>query len=178
MTIEGDIPGEPLAFQTGYQRQSGEGLVFGGVGVALIGVLAALTRAEPAFLVITAAGLIASGYFYPLVERHRPVLAGDDRGLYIDGLGVIDWSAISGIDRTDRAVRSILTTTLSIRLNRPSQEAVIYPAAGAWWRQLTTRIWKVRGDRIDLQVHTLTMKPDQLMEKVTGFLPRPGLADS
>lgn len=162
----------PQAFATGYERQAGEALVFGGVGVALIGVLAAVVRGDPGLLVISAAGLMSTWYFYPLVERGRPVLGGNDEGLFIDGIGFIAWDAVAGLKRLDRAVRSIRTVTLTIELNRPLAEAIVRPASAPIWRQFMTRIWKERANAVELQLHTLRMSPDQIIGRLSAFLPQ------
>jgi hypothetical protein len=80
-----------------------------------------------------ALGIGAAGvayYNFPLIER-RPIVGANQYGVFIQGLGLIRWSAIERIDLVEIAVRASTIHELQIALKTRLSSALV-----ADWRQL------------------------------------------
>jgi hypothetical protein len=78
-------------------------------------------------------GVAAAGvayYNFPLIER-RPIVGANQYGIFIQGLGLIRWSAIDGIELTELAVRASTIHELQIGLKTKLSSALV-----ADWRKL------------------------------------------
>ena len=162
-------PGSPRAFAAGYERQSGDMLVYGGLAVAGIGVVAALVNGSDAFLIATAAGFASAAYFWPLVERRRPQLGASAAGLYVDRIGIIGWPAIEAIDLHETMLRTMRLSTLRVRLRVPLEKAVAVAEPVPLSKRFTTRNWKLSGNVLEVRLHTLSMRPDDVYERIRAF---------
>jgi hypothetical protein len=144
-------------------------LVYGGIAVAVIGVVATVVNAADVFLVLTAAGLVSAGYFWPLVERKRPQLGASATGLYVDRIGIIGWPAIEWLDLHQTALRSMQLATLRVKLRVPLEKAVVAEERVPLTKRFTTRNWKMNGDVLEIRLHTLTGRPPEVYEKIRAF---------
>jgi hypothetical protein len=61
---------------------------------------------------------------YPLLETGRPRLAASRHGLFIEGLGLLQWRAVEHIDIIPVVVRAIIYHELEILLNQPLASAL------------------------------------------------------
>ena len=80
----GGGPGAPPPsgrFATGYRKNSGDMMVYGGGVLTLVGVLATVVNAEPAFMLASLAGTFSAFYFWPTLDTRRPQLGADQRGI-------------------------------------------------------------------------------------------------
>jgi hypothetical protein len=80
-----------------------------------------------------ALGVAAAGVTYynvPLLER-RPIVGANQYGIFIQGLGLIRWSAIDRIDLVEIAVRASTIHELQIGLKTRLSSALV-----ADWRKL------------------------------------------
>ena len=120
--------GSPLrkgvAFAVGYRKNSGDMMVYGGGAVTLIGVVATVVNAQPAFMIASLAGTISAFYFWPTMAFDRPQLGADARGIYVAHVGLIRWSAVADWWVERRALRTMHLATLEIRLAVPLEEAL------------------------------------------------------
>lgn len=83
---------------------------------------------------LLALGVAAAGityYNYPLLETGRPRLGANEYGVFIEGFGVIRWSAIDRIDLVPIAVRVLTLHELQIGLKVPLGQALVSD-----WRKL------------------------------------------
>jgi hypothetical protein len=162
----------PKPFAVGYRKGSGEGLVYGGLFIAAIGAMAFLAGSGAGFLVVTAAGLVATFHFYPLVEAGRPQLGANDDGLFIEGIGFIDWAEIAELELFRTSVRSIMMTNLIVTLARPLGDAVIKREKQEWWRVLTTRCYKPTApQQLLIPLHPLQGEPDEIFKRLRAYRP-------
>ncbi len=159
----------PRAFAVGYERQSGDMLVYGGLVVAGIGVLAMILNGSDLFVVFLGAGLVSAAYFWPLTERTRPQLGGSSQGLYVDRIGIIGWHAIEGLDIHQTALRTMRLATLRVRLSMPLDKAVVAAERVPASKILTTRNWRVRGNVLEVRLHTLAAPPEKVFERLRAF---------
>lgn len=159
----------PRSFAVGYERQSGDMLVYGGIAVAAIGVLAVALNGSGIFGFFILAGLVSAAYFWPLTERLRPQLGGSPQGLYVDRIGIIGWPAIADLDLHVTALRSIRIATLRVRLAVPLDQAVVAVETVPLSKVLTTRNWKLKGDVLEVRLHTLTGPPDRVFQRLKAI---------
>ena len=83
--------------------------------------------------VALALGVGAAGvayYNFPLIER-RPIVGANQYGIFVQGLGLIRWTAIDRIDLVEIAVRASTIHELQIALKSRLSSALV-----ADWRQL------------------------------------------
>jgi hypothetical protein len=96
--------------------------------------LSILAASPPLLMPAVAAACIAY-FYYPLKER-TPRIGAGQYGIFIDGLGLIGWRAISDIKTEAITSRLGDIYELHITLNRPLEDALL-----ADWRRLP--IWRL-----------------------------------
>lgn len=72
-------------------------------------------------------GLAAAGltyYNFPLLEQ-RAILGGNQYGIFVQGFGVIRWSAISGLELVRLPSRAVTFHVLDIMLKVPLRNALV-----------------------------------------------------
>lgn len=162
----------PEPFATGYAKGAGEGIVYGGAAVAVGALVFALVGYTVALGVALVAAALAA-WFYPTVTREPQVGARED-GLFVDGIGFLDWSAVSALTLHSTAVRSIMLTKLVIQLNTDMDKAVAKPQRQPFWRSLMMRNWRLKKDAdghpaVVVDLHTLRMPPEQVLSRLRQF---------
>lgn len=93
--------------------------------VALVFAGLAITRDIP---VLGLLALVPAGAFYhnlPLLKSGKPRLGAGQYGLFIDGLGLLQWRAIGAIDLVENEFRGTLYRDLEVALNEPVSDALI-----------------------------------------------------
>ncbi|MDD7911201.1 MULTISPECIES: hypothetical protein [Pseudovibrio] len=163
---------QPESFATGYSRGAGEGLVYGGGAVALGAILFSVFGYPLAALLAIGAAAVAI-WFYPTVLK-EPQIGGRSDGLFVDGIGFIDWASITEMSLHTTAVRSILLTKLHIRLNTDLQKAVSKPQKLPFWRMVMMKNWVLKQDEDGMQtiivnMHTLRMPAEQVLSRLRRF---------
>ncbi|MEL6373035.1 MAG: hypothetical protein AAFR04_03620 [Pseudomonadota bacterium] len=110
---------------------------------------------------------VAAFYFYPLTEKERPQLGAGEYGIFIGGLGIIDWRGVSDIHMRERAVRTIIVRELCVDLARPLDEALLRDWRLASIVRLLMRLpWRMEGDQ------RIIIKTEPLAEPGTKILAR------
>jgi hypothetical protein len=109
--------------------------------------LFAITAYPPLLLPAVAAGCTAY-YYYPLKER-TPRIGAGQYGIFIDGLGLISWRAVAGIEKVTFTSRLAQTYELQIHLNTPLDDALLTD----WrklpiWRLLMKLPWSLSKDEV------------------------------
>ncbi|WP_162901310.1 hypothetical protein [Breoghania sp. L-A4] len=162
----------PRPFAIGYRKGTGEGLVYGGLFVAGLGGVAVATGSGPAFLVLIAAGLLATFHYYPLVEAGRPKLGANAGGLFIEGIGFIDWAEIADLELYRTSVRSIVLSNLIVTLTRPLEDAVVKREAQPVWRMLMARCYtRKTPTRIEVPLHTMQGDAEEILALLRAYRP-------
>lgn len=99
-----------------------------------------------------AIGAVAAGgayYNFPLLETGRPRLGANQYGVFIEGFGVIRWSAIDKIDLVPIAVRVLTINELQIALKMPLQSALMADWRKMPWHRLLMRLpWSMSYDNV------------------------------
>ncbi len=164
----------PRSFAVGYLKGSGDALVYGALVAAALCFAAALLYRNPSPLLGAPVALYCAYRYYPMVESRRPQLGADSNGLFIDGLGFLNWADIANVELFETSVRSIMLATLRIRLKGPLDDAVARPQRVEAWRSGMTRVWSRRrdaaGDRLEVTLHPLSNNPAELAGRITAFL--------
>ncbi|MXN66025.1 hypothetical protein GR183_14015 [Stappia sp. GBMRC 2046] len=170
---------DPRPFAVGYRRGAGEPLVYGAVVVAGIFVAAAMIQHEPLILLGILPALWCAYRYYPMIEAKMPRLGANADGLFVDGIGFLDWSSIGSVDLFETSVRNMHLSSLRIVLNRPFEDAISRPQTRAPWRQLMTRSWSLHpGDTVDgleVELHSLAANPHEVHDRIMDYLPRRGV---
>jgi hypothetical protein len=87
------------------------------------------------FLLIAVVAGCAAYFFFPFTEK-RARLGANQYGLFIDGLGLLDWRSISEISLMQYTIRTIDMEELHIKLRTPVGGALLVD-----WRRLP--VWRL-----------------------------------
>lgn len=138
--------------------------------VYVTGVLSAAMLAGGIYSLHTiwfALGIAAAAFAYynlPLLETGRPVVGGNEYGIFIQGFGIIRWSAIERIDLVPIAVRVLTIHELQIALKVPLGKALLadwrrQPA----WRVLMRLPWSMTHQNIiRVNLEPFDQPPDEV----------------
>lgn len=160
----------PRAFAAGYARNGGDALVYGGVFLIILGVIAAVINGEAGFLVLSLAGLAGSFYFYPTADHKAPQLAASSRGLYVDRIGTLPWRAIRRVRLRRQALRTMRLAYLTVEIDGPLEKAVIEAVELPLPFRLMTRNWRRLRDGLEIRLHTLDRPPEEIHAAIERFL--------
>lgn len=103
--------------------------------IALAFIAAAVVMQMPILMPL---GLLALGfayYNYPLLETGRPRIGAGQYGVFLEGLGIIAWGAVEGIEEGYENTRGVEHSIMLIKLRQPVERALI-----ADWRERP--IWR------------------------------------
>jgi hypothetical protein len=121
---------EMTGYTVAYGRDEAPFPVYAAAAIAAVLLTAAALRLDPIMLSI---GVVAGAFaFYnlPLAEVGRPRMGANQYGVFIEGLGLIQWRAIDDIRLVEIAARAATSNELLIRLKHPLGRALI-----ADWRK-------------------------------------------
>lgn len=123
--------------------------------VYLFGVLSAIMLAAGLYTLHTiwfALGFAFAGfafYNFPLLETGRPVVGANEYGIFIQGFGIIRWSAVGNVELVPIAVRILTIHELQIALKSPLGKALISDwRRASWWRQLMRLPWSMTHQNV------------------------------
>jgi hypothetical protein len=135
--------------------------------VYVLTVIAAALLAAAAHnqsLILLSLGFLAACgtlYNYPLIETGRPRLGAGQYGVFLEGLGLLEWRAIDRIEIVPDVVRGVALEELEIGLKTPVDRALIIDwRKRPLWRLAMRLPWK--------------MPNSQLVKITLGVLDRPG----
>jgi hypothetical protein len=164
-------PDAPRSLGVNYISSAGDMMVYGGVVVAALGVLAFLTQGNPVFLLMCPLGLVLSAYYYPLIEKGVVRLGADRHGLFFEGLGIVPWEAIKAVHHQQRALRTLRLHTLFVELTGAPGEVVTDPSPLPAWKRFMAKAWKSHGTVITAELHPLAKDPVELVDRLLAFQP-------
>jgi hypothetical protein len=96
------------------------------VGVlALVFFVVGLARESVLLFALGVPLAVVVYYNYPLLETGRPRLGAGQYGLFVEGLGLVQWRAIDAIEVADRHFRGDVWRELHIILKKPLGDALI-----------------------------------------------------
>lgn len=173
-----DAPIVPGALATGYQRQSGEMMVYGGTFFGLFFLLGATMSGEVTLFVLAILMLGAAFYFFPMIRGERAQLRVEARGLYLDGMGWLPWTGIRDVRMFDRAVRTIRNAHLELTLAGPIEDIVRQEDKQDPLRDMMTKIWTLRrhadasgGHHVLVRLEPLKATPEEILAAIRRYLP-------
>jgi hypothetical protein len=98
-----------------------------------------------------ALGVAAAGVAYynvPLIER-RPIVGANQYGVFVQGLGLIRWSAIDSIELAELAVRASTIHELQIGLKTKLSSALVADwRKQSFWRSLMRLPWSMARSNV------------------------------
>ncbi len=180
MKIEG-APADPFETETGpepfaigFEKSTGEAMVYGAVFFAVIFLAVSLATGQP--LVALGALIAASVGFwhYPMFEKGQPQLGANLDGLFVDRIGFLDWASVGKLELSRTSVRSIRLVHLHITLNRPLADAVAKPQVFPFWKKLMMRSWSLdrssqEAPVLRIELHPLTKDPDAVLDRIRRY---------
>lgn len=161
----------PRSLGVNYVSSAGDMMVYGGVVVAALGVLAYVVQGTPVYLLMCPIGLALSAYYYPLIEKGVVRLGADQRGLFFEGLGIVPWDAIKAVHHQQRALRTLRLHTLFVELTGAPNDVVTDPSPLPAWKRFMAKAWKGHGTVITAELHPLAKDPVELVDRLLAFRP-------
>jgi hypothetical protein len=101
--------------------------------VVLLGMAFTAAAAATDIIILFGLALCAFGfafYNYPLLEIGRPRVGASQYGIFAEGLGIIAWRAVTGIEMVPVNLRGAVSHELRITLQEPFERALL-----ADWRK-------------------------------------------
>lgn len=161
----------PRAFATGYKPNSGDMMVYGGGAMTIVGVLATVLNAEPAFLLASLAGTGSAFYYTPVLDTRTPQLGASADGIYVARIGIIAWPAVQRLHVRRQALRTMNLAWLEIDLDPALPDALAAAETVPLAQRFTARNAKTNGQRVEVTLHTLAMPPDAIEARLKALRP-------
>lgn len=164
----------PEPFAIGFDKSSGESLVYGSLILGVIFLAVSFAAGMPLMSLAAVVPLCIAFWHYPMIEKKQPQLGANTDGLFVERIGFIDWAAIRSIDLKRSSVRSIELVTLNVLLTRPLNAAIAKKQTYPVWKRLMMRNWTTTTrehgrDLLAIQLHTLTRDPDQILDRIKAY---------
>jgi hypothetical protein len=124
---------------------------------------AAFVTGSTLWMVLGVATAGVAYYNVPLLER-RPIVGANQYGIFIQGLGLIRWSAIDHIDLVEIAVRASTIHELQIGLKTRLSSALVADwRKQPFWRSLMRLPWSMaRSNVIGVNLEPFNQEPDEI----------------
>lgn len=168
----------PASLATTYQRQSGEMMVYGGTFFGLFLLLGGVMSGEPALYILSILLLGAAFHFFPMVQLDRAQMRIEPRGLYLDGMGWLPWTAIRDVRMYNRSVRTIRNAHLELKLAGSVEDVVTSEDKQDALRDLMTKVWSVsrapdgtQAGLVTIKLEPLQKSPEEILAAIRRYLP-------
>ncbi len=124
---------------------------------------AAIVTGSTLWLVLGVAAAGVAYYNVPLIER-RPIVGANQYGIFIQGLGLIRWSAIDSLELTELAVRASTIHELQIGLKTRLSSALVTDwRKMPFWRSLMRLPWHMsRPNVIGVNLEPFDKEPEDV----------------
>lgn len=124
---------------------------------------AAIVTGSTLWLVLGVASAGIAYYNVPLIER-RPIVGANQYGIFIQGLGLIRWSAIDSIDLVELAVRASTIHELQVGLKTRLSSALVADwRKQSFWRSLMRLPWSMaRSNVIGVNLEPFNQEPEEI----------------
>ncbi len=167
-------PMGPAPFAIGFDRSSGDAMVFGGLFLGAVMVVVSIAADMPVMALIALAPLAVAFWHYPMLDRRVPQIGANADGFFVERIGFIDWASIRKFELHRTAVRNIQLARLEVSLTRPLADAVSGPQIFPVWKKVMMRSWKTRReadgtDTLVIQLHTLAADPEQILDRLRAY---------
>ena len=168
----------PASLATAYQRQSGEMMVYGGTFFGLFLLLGGIMSGEPTLYILAILLLGSAFYFFPMVRLDKAQMRVEPRGLYLDGMGWLPWTAIRDVRMYDRSVRTIRNAHLELRLAGSVEDVLVAEDKQDPLRDLMTKVWSVsrapdgtHAGLVTVKLEPLQKSPEEILAAIRRYLP-------
>lgn len=133
-------------------------------GLAAVLLAAAVVSGYWLWFTLGFAALAVAYYNFPVLETGRPQIGANEYGIFIQGFGVIRWSAVDRIDLVPIAVRVMTVHELQIALKVPLSRALIVDWRKVpWYRMLMRLPWTMGYNNvIRIKVDPFEKAPDEI----------------
>jgi hypothetical protein len=138
---------EMTGYTVAYARDEAPFPVYVASATAAVLLTAGLFAGNAVFLGLGAVAAAFAYYNLPLAEIGRPRIGANQYGVFIEGFGIVQWRAISGIDLVEIAVRAETVNELQLSLKTPLTSALIADWRRVPWHRRFMRLpWKMSHD--------------------------------
>lgn len=146
-----------------YGREEIQAPVYVVAFIAAALLAAALTTGSTVALVLGVAAAGVAYYNVPVLER-RPIVGANQYGIFIQGLGLIRWSAIDGIELVELAVRASTINELQISLKTRLSSALVADwRSQPFWRSLMRLPWSMsRSNVVGVNLEPFDKEPGEI----------------
>ncbi|CAN1722083.1 PH domain-containing protein [Hyphomicrobium sp. 1Nfss2.1] len=150
-------------FSVTYGREEIQAPVYAVAFLSAAFLAAALATGSTLWLVLGVAAAGVTYYNVPLLEK-RPVIGANQYGIFIQGLGLVRWSAIGSIELTEMAVRASTIHELQIGLKTRLSSALVADwRKQPFWRSLMRLPWAMaRSNVIGINLEPFTGEPEDM----------------
>jgi len=150
-------------FSVTYGREEIQAPVYAVAFLSAAFLAAALVTGSTLWLVLGVAAAGVTYYNLPLLEK-RPVIGANQYGIFIQGLGLIRWSAIDSIELTEMAVRASTIHELQVGLKTRLSSALVADwRTQPFWRSLMRLPWSMaRSNVIGVNLEPFTGEPEEM----------------
>ena len=159
------VGSEPSGYAIGYGQGKGTFRVYFSAFFAIAFIAVAWQTGNGIALAVAAAFVVATFYFYPLIERDRARLGANEYGIFVEGFGLIAWRGVKELRLARRAIRNIVVTELEITLSRDIGGAVMADWRHLPWHRLLMRLpWRMPNDAtVLIDLEPFDGDPDEIL---------------
>lgn len=124
---------------------------------------AAFVTGSTLWLVLGVAAAGVAYYNVPLLER-RPIVGANQYGIFIQGFGLIRWSAIDSLELIELAVRASTIHELQIGLKTRLSSALVADwRRQPFWRSLMRLPWSMaRSNVVGVNLEPFDQEPEEI----------------
>jgi len=132
-----------------YNSDMGPSRVYGVGGFGVFLLVTAVFQQSPVLFILGTAAICFAAYHFPLVETDRTRIGANEYGIFVEGLGLIDWRDIEDIKLVTIAVRTMMTHELMIKLDEPIPKALLADWRRMPWPRLLMHLpWRMGHDNV------------------------------
>ena len=157
-------------FTADYDRSKVASRVWSPLGLAAILGISGLILGMPAVSLLAAVLTYIALRHWPLTRDNCPALRLNATGAEIDGLGLVNWRDIAGVNKGMVQVKALKLPALDIEFRRPLTE-ILEPTDATRVRPWEIRPFKLRRDgKIRLDLSQLSESPDAIQDAFRYFI--------
>lgn len=160
-----DTAGRPLRIF--FVHDYGRPVVYAAATMAILLIIVGYARQDAIMMILSLMPIAASAYHLPAMQNINPQLIVSDEGIFVDGLGVIPWNAISEVELFNADPEETEDSELILKTSE-ALEYILQPQTDlTLMRTFQIMIWRLEDiDVIRLQLSPLNVDPGVLFQDV------------
>ena len=158
---------DAIAFN--YRNNVGETMVYGPLFITAIAVLGFFSRGIVELLWAIPIAVSVALFHLPMLNKKRPPILAEERGLFLDGVGLIPWSAIRATSYKDRILRSIRYGQITIALTGPVDVVLSRRDDQPFWRRFQTKLWSTKNRDLIVDLRSIEGDHHAVYETLERF---------